>query len=146
MAQPQASAHRQRRRQWIVNRPLQYRFIGAMLLILLVLSFVALTTVYLTLWVTLRTFELQHDPISVALFTTLGLSIALELLIVAPFIIWLGVILTHQVAGPLVRINASLAQMAAGNYDVTMQFRKGDLLGELAEGVNRLAASLRARR
>ena len=117
-----------------------------MLLVLFVLSFVALATVYLTLWVTLHTFELQHDPISVALFTTLGLSIALELLIVAPFIIWLGVILTHRIAGPLVRINASLVQMAAGNYDVKMQFRKGDLLGELAEGVNRLAASLRARR
>jgi nitrogen fixation/metabolism regulation signal transduction histidine kinase len=129
-----------------VNRRLQYRFIAAMLLVLIVLSVIALATVYLTLWVTLHTFELQHDPISVALFTTLGLSIALELLIVAPFVIWLGVLLTHKVAGPLVRINASLAQMAAGHYDVSIRLRRGDLLEELAEGINHLAASLRSRR
>jgi methyl-accepting chemotaxis protein len=135
-----------RRRQLIVNRPLQYRYIGAMLLILVALSGIGLATLYLTLWVTLRTFALEHDAAAVALFTTVGWSLALELLVVAPFVIWMGVVLTHKVAGPLVRISAALARMANGNYDVNLQLRKADALVELAAGVNHLAASLRVRR
>ena len=134
-----------RRRQLIVNRPLQYRFIGAMLLILLALSGIALATVSLTLWVTLQTFGLAHDPVAVALLTTVGWSLTLELLIVAPFVIWMGVMLTHKVAGPLVRIQAALVRMTNGNYDVNLRLRKADALVELAEGLNRLAASLRSR-
>lgn len=135
-----------RRRQLIVNRALQYRFIGAMLLILLALSGIGLATVYVTLWTTLKTFGLEHDAVTLSLFTTVGWSLTLELLIVAPFVIWMGVLLTHKVAGPLVRIQAALTRMTNGNYDVHLQLRKLDALKELAEGINRLAASLRARR
>ena len=135
-----------RRRQLLVNRPLQYRFIGAILLILLALSGIGLVTVYVTLWTTLKTFGLTHDAVAVALFTTVGWSLALELLIIAPFVIWMGVVLTHKVAGPLVRIQAALVRMTNGNYDVQLHLRKLDALKELAEGINRLAASLRSRR
>lgn len=141
-----SSARPYRRRQLIVNRPLQYRFIGAMLLILVALTGIGLGTVSLTLWTTLTTFGAEHDAVAVALFTTVGWSLALELLIVAPFVIWMGVLLTHKVAGPLVRIQAALTRMTNGNYDVHLQLRKADALVELAEGINRLAASLRARR
>ena len=117
-----------------------------MLLILLALSGIALATVYLTLWVTLQTFGLAHDPVTIALLTTVGWSLALELLVVAPFVVWMGVVLTHKVAGPLVRIQTALVRMTNGNYDVNLRLRKTDALVELAEGLNRLAASLRARR
>ena len=141
-----SAARSYRRRQLIVDRPLQYRFIGAMLLILLALSGIGLATVYVTLWTTLRAFGLEHDAVMVALFTTVGWSLALEFLIVAPFVIWMGVLLTHKVAGPLVRIQAALNRITNGNYDVHLQLRKLDALKDLAEDINRLAASLRSHR
>jgi len=134
------------RRHLIVNRPLQYRFIGAMLLILVALTAIGLVTVYLTLWMTLRAFGLEHDAVAVALFTTVWWSLTMELLVVAPFVIWMGVMLTHKIAGPLVRIQAALARMTNGHYDVHLRLRKRDALVELAEGINRLAESLRMRR
>lgn len=134
-----------RRRQLIVNRPLQYRFIGAILLILVGLAAVGLATVHLTLWTTLRMFGLEHDAVTVALLTTVSWSLTVELLIVAPFVMWIGVLLTHKIAGPLIRIQAALARMTHGNYDVHLQLRRADALVELAEDVNQLAASLRAR-
>lgn len=134
-----------RRRQYIVNRPLQYRFIGAMLGILVVLTGIALGSVYLTLWATLRTFGLERDPVTVALFSTVGWSLALELLLVAPFVIWMGVLLTHKVAGPLVRIHAGLARMTKGDFNVQVKLRKRDALVDLADAVNALAVSLRQR-
>ena len=133
------------RRRWIVNPSLQYRFVGILLLALLLLTVGALVSVYLALWLTLRTFDLASEPLAVAQLTTAGLMITLELLLLVPVVIWIGVRLTHKVAGPLVRINAALRQLADGNFNVHLKLRQGDSLVELADLINTLAATLRSR-
>lgn len=135
-----------RRRQWIVNPPFQYQFVGRMLLLLLLLAVGALAGVYLALWMTLKTFELTREPWAVAQLTTVGLLVTIEMLLLAPVVIWIGIRMTHRVAGPLVRINAALQHMAQGNYDVHLTLRKGDSLIELANAINTLSSSLRSRR
>lgn len=134
-----------RRRQLIVNRPLQFRFVGAVLLFFIILTVVSIVGIYLALWGTLYAFQLLEDPLTVALFTTVGWVVMLELLLLAPLVIWMGILITHKVAGPLVRIHAILTQMAAGKFDVHVTLRKGDALIELAEDINRLADFLRQR-
>ena len=135
-----------RRRQLLVNPPLQYQFIGVMLSVLLILTLGALGSVYFALWLTLKTFGLSNDALAVAQLTTVGLVVTFEMLIIAPLVIWVGLRLTHRVAGPLVRINAVLRQMAEGNFNQRVTLRKGDSLAELADVVNTLAQSLRSRR
>ena len=132
-----------RRRHWLVNPSLQYRFIGVMLLVLLILTVGALGSVYLALWTTLRTFDLVREPLAVSQLTTVGLMVTFELLILAPVVVWIGIRLTHRVAGPLVRITAALQQLSSGDFNVYLKLRKGDSLVELAEAINHLAASLR---
>ncbi len=141
-----SGARSYKRRQWIVNPPLQYRFIGVLLLVLFMLTIGALVSVYLALWLTLRTFGLVEDPLAVSLLTTVGLVTTLELLLIAPVVILMGVRLTHRIAGPLVRINAALLQLAQGRHDVHITLRRGDSLTEVAAAVNSLAESLRTRR
>ena len=114
-----------------------------MLLVLMVMTAGALGSIYLALWMTLKAFGLSDDPVTLALVTTVGLVVTLEVLLIAPAVIWIGVRLTHKVAGPLVRINAALQQMARGDFHVHLRLRKGDALGEVAEAINALAASLR---
>jgi len=143
MAHPRASG-RHRRRQWIVNPSLQYRFIGILLLVLVVLTIGALASVYLAIWLSLKTFGLADDPLALALLTTVGLMVTMELLLLAPLVVWIGVRLTHRVAGPMVRITASLAQMAQGDFDVHLTLRKGDALVEVAQAINVLAAACRS--
>ncbi len=137
------SSRRVQRRQWIVNPALQYRFIAVIVLMLLGMTAGALLSVYTAIWLTLRTFNLTTDPVAVAQLTTAGVVTTIELLILAPLVIWVGVRLTHQIAGPLVRINSALEQIGQGHYDVQLKLRKGDALQEVAERVNQLAASLR---
>ena len=132
-----------RRRRWVVNPSFQYRFIGIMLLVLLLLTVGALASVYLALWITLRTFGLDRQPLAVAQMATVALMVTLELLLLAPAVVWIGVRLTHKVAGPLVRINAALQQMAHGDLNIHLTLRKGDSLVELADAINALAANLR---
>ena len=134
-----------RRKQFWVDRTLQLPFITVMLLVLLLMGLTLLGSVYVTLWWVLRTFDLLSDPTTVALFTTVGLTVTLEVLIVAPLVIIVGVLLTHKVAGPLVRVKAALEQMRQGNFDVHLRLRKGDLVDDVADHVNRLAAALRQR-
>ena len=135
-----------KRRQWIVNPPFQYRFIGILLLVLFMLTVGALFSVYMALWTTLKTYGLTEDPLAVSLLTTVGLVATLELLLIAPVVILIGVRLTHKIAGPLVRINAALLKLAQGDYGVHITLRRGDSLVEVAEAVNRLATALRTRR
>lgn len=134
-----------RRRRWLVDPPFQYRFIGVMLTLLLLLGAGALGSVYLALWVTLRTFGASHEPLAVAQMTMVGLLVTFELLLIAPLVILVGLRLTHRVVGPLVRISRAVRQMAEGDFAVHLKLRRGDALVELADAVNALAASLRSR-
>ncbi len=138
--------HYKKRQQWLVNPPLQYQFIGILLLVMLLLTVGALASVYFALWVTLKTFGLSDNPVAVAQLTTVGLLVTLELLVLAPFAIWLGLHMTHRIAGPLVRILAVLQQMTLGNYEQRITLRKGDSMVELADAVNTLADNLRTHR
>ncbi|MBI4341537.1 MAG: HAMP domain-containing protein [Candidatus Omnitrophica bacterium] len=133
------------RRQLLVNPPLQYQFIGIMLSVLLLLTIGALASVYFALWFTLRTYSLTEDPVAVAQLTTVGLVVTFELLVIAPVVVWIGLRMTHKVAGPLVRIMAVLREMTTGNFRQRITLRKGDSLRELADAVNTLAEFLRTR-
>lgn len=136
---------RHRRRQYVVNRPLQFRFVNAMVLIITLMAIGTVLSVFLALWLTLRTFGLHSDPVILPLFTTVGLTVMVLLVLIMPVVIVLGILLTHKVAGPLVRIQAALRQMAQGDYNIHLALRKGDDLIELADHINRLAQALRKR-
>mgnify|MGYP001570032779 CR=1 FL=1 len=137
---------RYRRRKFLVNPALQFHFIWPMVFTLVLMGCLAVASVALALWVTLKTFELESDPVMVPLFTTVGLTVFVELLLVIPLVVVGGIWLTHKVAGPLVRIMATLEQMTRGDFNINLRLRKGDHLTELAEAISRLAASLRAKR
>ena len=133
------------RRRYLVDRPLQMPLVWLSLGSLVTFGAVLLTCVFLGLWITLHFFEMEHDPVVLALFKGLSWMVVLEVAVLAPFVIWLSIRSTHRVAGPLVRIRAGLARMINGDYDVHLSLRKSDALQELAEDVNRLAETLRAR-
>jgi signal transduction histidine kinase len=130
----------------VVNPPVQYRFVGIMLAVLFVLTVGCLGSVYLALWTTMRTYDVGQDPFAVAQLSSVGLMVTVQVLLLAPIVVWVGLTLTHRLVGPLVRIQAALQQMAQGRYDIHLTLRKGDSLTELAELVNGLAATLRSRR
>jgi methyl-accepting chemotaxis protein len=139
-----AAKHGFRRRQWLVNRPMQFAFARAVLGGFALFMGLTLAAICAALWMTVSMFQLQHDPVTMALFRTVAWVVVLELLLITPLVVWFGIRLTHTVAGPLVRIQAALAQMTAGRFDVRLVLRRGDHLQELADAVNGLAASLRS--
>mgnify|MGYP003394692249 CR=1 FL=1 len=134
-----------RRRRLIVDRAIQLPFVKALVLVLCVVTAACLAAVFLAVRITLSTYELANDALIVALLNTVFWLVMVELVVLLPFVIWFGVWVTHKVAGPLVRIQAALAQMSRGDYQVHMRLRKGDRLMDLAELINRLAEEIRRR-
>jgi methyl-accepting chemotaxis protein len=138
-----------RRRQWLIVPPIQLRFVRAILLMTVGIAILVLASVYLALWVTLTTFELQHDRLTLTLFRNVALSVTVELLVMAPVLLWLftliGIRIAHRFAGPLIKIMVAVDQLARGNFDVRLEVRKDDALADLSEDINRLAESLRKR-
>ena len=133
------------RRKVLVNRPLQLAFVKAMLLVLLTMALAALMAVQAAVRITLSTYELTTNALAIGLLNTVFWVMVLELLVLTPVFAWMGILLTHKVAGPLVRIRAALAQLTEGRYDLHISLRKGDSLVGIADDINRLAASLRNR-
>ena len=134
-----------RRRRLLVNRSLQFPFVNAMVLTLCAMAAACLAAVFLAVRITLSTYELSNDTLVVAFFNTIFWLVMVEVAVIIPFVVWFGIWLTHKVAGPLVRIQAGLAQMSRGDYHVHVRLRKGDLLMDLAELINHLASEIRRR-
>ncbi len=53
----------------------------------------------------------------------------------------LGVLYSHRVAGPLFKVKRYAAEMAEGRFDARIRFRRKDAVHELADALNRVAAS-----
>ena len=127
-----------RRHRWLVNRPLQLRFLKAIALVLCLMALLAVAAVYVAAWWTLASFELLEDAAVVAVVKCICWVLLLELILVAPFVLWWWVHLTHHVAGPLVRIHEALRYLARGEAAPRIRLRAGDEMHELAELVNTL--------
>ena len=138
-----------RRRRWFIAPTLQLRFVRVILLIIIAIALLVLTSIYLTLWVTLTTFELWDDPVTVALFKSVALCITIEMLVMAPLLLWgftwLGIRMAHRFAGPLIRVMSAIDQMKRGDFDIQITLRKDDGLTDLAEDINQLALTIRDR-
>lgn len=74
-----------------------------------------------------------------ALAVVLGASLAL----VMPFTFWIGVRMTHRIAGPVHRFESFLSAVSAGERPQDFRLRDGDELTELAEWINEATRPLR---
>jgi len=61
-----------------------------------------------------------------------------------PVAIWLGIMLSHRIAGPWHRLEGILSGLVMGNFTAEVKLRKGDEFQSLADVVNRLARSLKS--
>jgi hypothetical protein len=66
-------------------------------------------------------------------------------LLLLPFAAWDAVKFCHKIVGPLVRVRATLQQMAAGEPVSLIRFREGDYLDELRDDFNAMLDALQRR-
>lgn len=134
-----------KRRTYLVNRKMQLRYAGFMLLLVTGVSIISGYTIFYTLWSSLGDKLARVYPQGMLQEVLRATTFALirNLLIVAPFIIWISILYSHRVAGPLVRITRTLKEIGEGNLDINIKLRRADELKELAASINGMAANLK---
>lgn len=130
-----------------INWPLQVNYIGVYLstITLLVVGFIALNYVFKAVYE--RALSIQRtqpfsDETNVVLMITL--NVVFILLLIIGMAVY-AIIQSHRVAGPVLRFRRALHAIHARDYDFYLQLRRRDYLQDIAEQLNGLNNSLKAK-
>jgi len=131
-----ASHHQERRKQLIVNKPMQRRLIANMALLpgIALAGIAIFTGIYVH---GLMDPAIATDTELPNLMPLFYLVIVFELL-AAVFLVANSLKISHLIAGPAHRICKSLEQMRSGDISFEVKLRRGDHLHEIGDELNLL--------
>jgi|GEM_PF-228120 len=134
-----------RRKKILAHKDMQVRIVSQILV--MVASGMLLTggSIYLIIWRGITSQAFASGQISIINIFDQANKI---LFVVVPAIIiamgWVAIVISHRIAGPLVRLNNGMKSLESGNWpERPMKFRKGDEGHHLAEQFNLMAGKLR---
>ena len=135
---------RYKRKQYIVRKEFQLKFIGLILGVVLLSSFIVGYTIYYNSWVMLggKLANVYPQGRLADIFRTVNIKILINVIFVTMLCMGIGIVTSHKIAGPIFRIKAFVMGLAAGNYSSRIRLRRGDDLQDLAEELNKLAEKL----
>ena len=133
-----------KRRQYLVDRAYQLRFVTRLFLMLLVVAVLTSLASSGLLWRNMYSPESSPSLLTAALIA-ISLTILLELLIAVPIVIFFGIRYTHRVVGPMKRLKHTLEAIGSGDFSQRITLREGDVLQELATAINNMAEQLQQR-
>jgi len=137
-------AKKYKRKNYVVNKPLQFIYSGITIYLLLVgIIIVGITTYYVTLSTILAQLEAENQLFNAyAIITNINhllmKRLGVLLLVVMVFAFVLAVYYLHRIAGPVYRIEKTLFDMARGEDVRLVSLRKKDFFKSLAEALNRV--------
>lgn len=135
-----------KRTKYLVSTQFQLRYVGIILLLMLVTAVICSYTIYYTVMVLIgeKLSNVYPQGRLIAIINTVNLRILFSLLLITPVVTAIGIYLSHKIAGPIYRIEKFLDDMALGNLASRIVLRKGDELMSVADKINILSDSLRA--
>jgi len=133
------------RRQYLVDRPYQFRFVIRLLVVVFAIALVSSLLAMALLWINMYRPELERQTHIVSAFIGAATILLIELLISIPIVYYVGLRLSHRVVGPLKRVTRILEAIGAGDFSQRLILRQGDVLEDLAKSINRMAESLQKR-
>ena len=137
-----------RRTQLLTDRSLQYQYVAIVLGFMIAMIILAAAVIYVTGWSQLveRLANVYPQGRLQGILKIIYLRLLLGFLILAPIAVFAAVILSHRVAGPLVRIRRYLRLMARGEFDLApLELRRYDELKDIAALINDIITHERAK-
>ncbi len=133
-----------RRKQFLIKRGLQFRYIGIVFGIALLASIVTGYTVFATGWTLLgeKLANVYPQGRLLSVLRTTNLVLIRNLLFVSPFIFLLGLFFSHKIAGPVYKIEKSVREISEGNLALKIKLRKGDEFWSLANIINTMTENI----
>ncbi|MFQ5953034.1 MAG: HAMP domain-containing protein [Candidatus Omnitrophota bacterium] len=135
-----------RRVRFLIAKGFQMRYIALILIFMFVA--VALTgyTVYMTTWIMFgeKLAAVYPQGLLLDIVKKVNIVLLLRLALVTPLVIFICLVLSNRIAGPIYRIKKYLKKISAGNYESELKLRKGDELQDVAAAVNDLVFKLKS--
>lgn len=134
-----------KRRQYIVDKGIQYRFVCIVLLYLLIFFLITLLVVFFAGWeqLIIKLSNVYPQAMLVVILNNVYFRLYAGFLFILPIAVISAIVVSHKIAGPLVRIKWALRQLAGGNFNIFIKLRKNDQLEDVAKLINNLAQSLK---
>ncbi len=132
-----------RRTHFVNDLSLQLRYMGVTFAILLAFFGISLWVVYVTGWAHLvdRLSQVYPQGRLVEILRLIYFRMALGFLALLPVALGATLVLSHTIAGPLVRIKRYLRLMAKGDFDLApLSLRRFDELKEVAHLINEITS------
>ncbi|MDD5136926.1 MAG: methyl-accepting chemotaxis protein [Candidatus Omnitrophica bacterium] len=133
-----------KRRQLIVARRFQLKYAGIILGLMFVTAGFCAYAIYYTTMILFgeKLANVYPQGQLIAIVRTVNMRILISMLVISPLIGFLGIYLSHKIAGPIYRIEKFLSSMASGDLSARITLRRGDEMVSLADSINKLTESL----
>jgi hypothetical protein len=135
------------KRQYIVDKPFQYRLIGTLMSIWLAYSLFFIIVLYFFYEGHLKQFYTLVPRPGPQPLLTLPMLFTLSMVFVCIFgfvvLSIVAIYMSNQIAGPLYRTKLSLARVGNGEFGFRLQFRQGDFLNDVPGVFNAMLDGLR---
>lgn len=140
-----ANAVKYRRTRYIIAAKFQLRYVGLILMLVFLTGILCSYVVYYTMMLGMgdKLANVYPQGRLISIVNMVNLRLFLSLILVAPFVVIIGIFASHKIAGPIYRIEKFLGDMANGDYSSILTLRKNDELMPLAAGINRVLDSIR---
>ena len=130
--------------KYFIDKRLQTKFILYSVLLLLVYTLLFAVILFAPYAIPLTfDYSLEEQTTAARMLLSLHKSIWPALGLVILLLSGASIFVSHKVAGPIYRLKRFLLEIAGGNIDLTLKFRKRDDLHDLAANVNLVIAELR---
>ena len=139
---------RERRRQYLVNRKLQMQFVrllitqAAVPIIMLGKSLYLINKMYLFRLQTIVGNSIMSDAEIHAILNFSIVAMLSLLVITGLLLVFLGIRFSHQVAGPMYKLESGMDKLARGEKVDLIYFRKTDIINGLGDKFNIIARKL----
>ena len=139
---------KERRRRYLVNKELQMQFTWLLVMQLAIPTLVLGTFLYIVHKMYLTNIQrlvgesVISDPYIQSILNFSVLAIAVFLIISVLLLIFLGIRFSHHIAGPIFKIEKTMAKLAKGEQIEPVCFRKTDITGSLADEINIVAKKM----
>jgi len=133
-----------KRRHYFIDKKLQTKYMILTILLLLVYTFLFVIILFLPYIIPLEFgYPIEEQTRAAKMLLALHKSVWPAIGMVILIMGILSIFITHKVAGPVYRFKKALAEIAAGNLDLTVKLRKYDDLQDLAADMNAVIEELR---
>ncbi|MDH4210086.1 MAG: hypothetical protein OEV79_01375 [candidate division WOR-3 bacterium] len=133
------------RRNYIVHKKFQFRMLGLMLFLVFVITLlITLINHYFFLSSIVDFIEnYGRAPTGSELIVASTRPLLIILPVAFLFLAVVCIFVSHRIAGPLYRLKMFMEKVQNGDYTVTLRFRKGDAIHDVADSFNQMVEGIR---